>query len=104
MAINKIWLVTKLPHDNTEGETTRRRAATNILVSLGVSSGITFERDDAIKLYYTTEADAIRSCEHLATKNPMTPYAVMAISTIRETGVPQVITKSFTNEGELVIV
>lgn len=101
MAIRKIYLVCKLPN---AGSTTRNNREENALIQALNANTSSFARDDIIKNYYTTEVDAIRACEQLATTNPLTPYAVFTISTIRETGTPQVVEKKFTDEGELVIV
>ena len=101
MAIRKIYLVAKLP--NTGNNTRNNREENALLQALGGGS-VPFGREDVIKGYYGSEVEAVRACEQLATTNPLTPYAVFTISTIRETGTPQIVEKKFTDEGELVIV
>jgi hypothetical protein len=96
MAVRKFWVIAKMPGAN---QPTGRRDP--IETALGRNGG-QFARDDVIKTFYYAEADAITACEQLATANPLVPYAVLAISEIRETGTPTVLKKQFTDEGELI--
>ena len=68
------------------------------------SGGVRLDRTQVPERYFTSEAEAIAECESKASTNPMIPYVVMSIHTIRETAKPTVIAKRFTDEGELVIV
>lgn len=68
------------------------------------NGGTRLERNQLPERYYTSEAEAIADCESKARVNPMVPYAVMAVHTVRETATPTVIAKRFTDDGELVLV
>ena len=96
MAIRKFWVVAKMPGANAPAS---RRDP--IEAALGRNGG-SFARDDVIKQFYYQESDAVTACEQLATQNPLVPYAVLAISEIRETAAPTVLKKAFTAEGELI--
>ena len=96
MAIRKFWVVAKMPGANAPAS---RR---DPIVEALSRNGGQFNRDDVIKQFYFAENDAITACEHLATQNPLVPYAVLAISEIRETAAPTILKKAFTAEGELV--
>ena len=96
MAIRKFWVVAKMPGANA---TAGRRDP--IVEALGRNGG-SFARDDVIKQFYYNENDAVNACEQLATQNPLVPYAVLAISDIRETAAPTLLKKAFTAEGELI--
>jgi hypothetical protein len=104
VAIAKIWLVTKIPGASGDQARSAARARTSGVDALfsGQQGGIAFDRKDGIDRYFVTEAQAIEECNRLASANPLVPYAVMAISDIRETGKPTVLRKQFTTEGELV--
>ena len=97
MAIRKFWVVAKMPGANSNPS----RRADPLEAALGRNAG-TFARDDVIKTFYYNESDAVTACEQLATQNPLVPYAVLAISDIRETAAPTVLKKAFTAEGELI--
>lgn len=101
MAVRQIWLVVKLPNNTNGNDREGRPRNIDDLVN---NRGAKFPREETIKEYYINETEAVQACEKLASTNPLTPYAVMGISSIRETGVPQVLAKTFTPEGELVIV
>lgn len=68
------------------------------------NGGVRLDRGQLPERYYTSEAEAIAECEQKARLNPLVPYAVMTIHTVRETATPTVIAKQFTDDGELVIV
>jgi hypothetical protein len=93
MALRKVWTVIELP-----GQDNRDSPLEAVL-----SRRNTGNRTEASQ-YYNSEADAISACERKAVENPLKPYAVMGIVAIRETAQPTVISKQFTDEGELIIV
>lgn len=95
MAIRKIWLVIPLPG------TDNNRNAVDVILERRVRDN---NRDDGMRNppSFSSEEDAIRHCETLATQNPLKPYAVMGIVAIRETAQPTIIAKQFTNDGELI--
>ena len=97
MAIRKIWVVVKLPNIHTG------RGDADNAVSINNRGRGNLNRDDYIKNFHTVEAEATAECDRLAAESPMTPYAVMAITDIRETATPTIIRKQFTSEGELTL-
>lgn len=94
MALRRFWLVVPVP--GTEDRN-------NVEVILGRERNRDHNETRSPQIYYS-EADALFACERLATMNPLKPYSVMGIVAIRETAVPTVISKQFTNDGELIIV
>lgn len=104
MALRKVWLVMPLPgasNPNNEDNELRQERPSRIGRNNG---GVRLDRNQVPERYYTSEAEAITECESKASTNPMIPYVVMSIHTIRETAKPTVIAKRFTDDGELVIV
>lgn len=108
--MHRIWIVMPLP--SGDGNTLNSEGIDRILAqrqnrnrnndASGAMRGL--PRDAQPQGYFTDETQATRYAEQKARENPMRPYAVLAVSTIRETGEPQVLRKEFNSEGELILV
>lgn len=103
MAIRRIWIVMPLPGASNNANLAEELRAERPNRTRN-NGGTRLERGEVPERYYTSEAEAITECESRARLNPMVPYAVLGISTVRETATPTVIQKRFTDDGELIIV
>jgi hypothetical protein len=103
MAVRKFWLVMPLIGASNSPELAEDIRAERPSRNVRSQGGIRLDRSQLPEHYYTSEADAVTACEQKARLNPLVPYTVMAIHTIRETATPTVITKRFTDDGELVL-
>ena len=108
--MRRIWLVMPLPSGNNDAVTSEgidrilaQRQNRNRNNDAGGNMR-NLPRDAQPQGYFTDETQATRYAEQKARENPMRPYAVLAVSTIRETGEPQVLRKEFNSEGELILV
>lgn len=84
----------------------RVRAAAQRERELGLpvpNVGTPFPAKDIPKTYFTNEDEALAVAKDLATRNPTVQYGVFSATRVFETTKPQVLEKTYNQEGELVV-
>jgi len=82
---------------------TRNDALVEAALNVQASASFPFEREDIPKVYFTDENAAIAEAKRLASKYPQVQYGVFRADTIYETTKPDVLVKSYNEDGELTV-